>query len=323
MLIDHGPALVTGAAGFIGSALVAELLRQGVPVTAVDRLPWTDADRLHQLAGASGFGYHPVDIGADGTLTDLLRGQDVVYHLSANTENRPDRAGRDSDLRDTVGGTVALLESLPREHAPTVVLTSSQLVYAADGRGGAVTEAAGTVRPITRFAAGKASAEAFLSAYAHENGLRTAACRLSNVVGPGMRRGIVHDIVQRLREDPERIRLLGDGWQTRSYLHVADCVSALCAAASLRETFRAVNVCNTDAISAAEVAAVVAEEFPHGNPSISTAGGGQGWAGDLPTLRVHPEVLLGRGWRPVRDSAAAVRDTARSLFATLDDRTSA
>lgn len=318
MLTPSGPALVTGAAGFIGSRLAAELLHRGVPVTAVDRVPWESADRLRPLARTDGFTYLRADIDAGGELPDEARGHRVVYHLSANTENRPDRAGRFSDLRDTVSGTVALLEALPEREPVTVVLASSQLVYGAAPVRQAITEATGAVRPVTRFAAGKAAAEAFLSAYAHERGWSTAACRLSNIVGPGMRRGIVHDIVRGLAGDPRRIRLLGDGRQTRSYLHVADCVEALIRAASTEETFSVLNVCNTDAVSAADVASVVAEEFPDGTPDVVTSGGDRGWQGDLPTLRVRPEVLLGQGWQPAMNSAAAVRATARALFGNED-----
>ncbi|MFJ4622472.1 NAD-dependent epimerase/dehydratase family protein [Streptomyces sp. NPDC088812] len=314
MLRPSGPTLVTGAAGFIGAHLVAELLRQGTPVTALDRIPWKEAVRLHSLDHAEGLTYRTADLGAGHDLSGLAQGHPVVYHLSANTENRPDRSARLGDLQDTVAATVGLLEACAGTEPLTVVLASSQLVYAPDPAQGTITEATGRVRPVTRFAAGKAAAEAFLSAYAHERGWRTAACRLSNIVGPGMRRGILADIVRGLSADPRRIRLLGDGRQTRSYLHVSDCVDALIRASALEDVHTAVNVCNTDAISAVEVAAVAAEEFPHGSPDILTTGGDRGWQGDLPTLRVHPEVLLAQGWRPAMSSGSAVRATVRALL---------
>ncbi|WP_225824063.1 NAD-dependent epimerase/dehydratase family protein [Streptomyces naphthomycinicus] len=318
MVAEHGPALVTGAAGFIGSALVAELRGRGIPVTAVDRIPWEEAGRLHPVRQGEGFAYGRLDLDeaeAGGALARLAQDSSVIYHLSANTENRGDRAGRLSDLRTTVGGTVALLEAVQDGRPTRVVLTSSQLVYAPDPTGSLITEKTGTLRPVSRFAAGKVAAEAFLSSYAHESGLRSTACRLSNIVGPGMRRGIIHDIVEGLERDPQVVRLLGDGRQTRSYLHVADCVRALIQAAGLGETFAVANVCNVDAISAGEVARIIAEEFPDGTPDILTADGEAGWRGDVPTLRVVPERLAAAGWQPAMDSRTAVRETARALFA--------
>lgn len=313
------PAVVTGGAGFIGAALVSALRKDAVAVTVLDRVEWAQAFRLHEFAGTDGFAYHQVEIDDPDRLRPLLEGPSVVYHLSANTENRGDRAGRFADLQGTVAGTVTLLEALASQRertVHTVVLTSSQLVYAPVADGERITERTGVLAPASRFAAGKMAAEAFLSAYTDELGLTAVACRLSNIVGPGTKRGIVHDIVARLADDPTRIRLLGDGRQTRSYLHVDDCVAALRAAA-VPDTggYEVLNVCNTDALSAATVARLVADEFPHGTPEVVTAGGDSGWRGDVPTLAVWPEKLLARGWRPVRTSGEAVTDTARALLA--------
>jgi UDP-glucose 4-epimerase len=313
------PAVVTGGAGFIGAALVSALRKDAVPVTVLDQLDWAQAFRLHEFDGTDGFTYHQIAIDDSDRLGPLLEGPAVVYHLAANTENRGDRAGRFADLRGTVGGTVAVLEALASQRertVRTVVMTSSQLIYAPVTDGDRITERTGVLAPASRFAAGKMAAEAFLSAYADELGLTAVACRLSNIIGPGTKRGIIHDIVARLADDPNRIRLLGDGRQTRSYLHVDDCVAALrTAAAPDTGGYEVLNVCNTDALSAATVARLVADEFPHGTPEVVTAGGDSGWLGDVPTLAVWPEKLLARGWRPGRTSGEAVTDTARALLA--------
>ncbi|MBV9023277.1 MAG: NAD-dependent epimerase/dehydratase family protein [Streptomycetaceae bacterium] len=312
------PAVVTGGAGFTGAALVSALRKDAVPVTVLDRVDWAQAFRLHEFDGTDGFVYHQVEIEDPDRLGTLLEGASVVYHLSANTENRGDRAGRFADLRSTVAGTVGVLEALASQRqrtVHTVVLTSSQLVYAPVTNGDRITEHTGVLAPASRFAAGKMAAEGFLSAYADELGLTAVSCRLSNIIGPGTKRGIVHDIVARLADDPHRIRLLGNGRQTRSYLHVDDCVAALRAAAAPDTgRYEVINVCNTDSLSAATVARLVAEEFPHGTPEVVTVGGDSGWRGDVPTLAVWPEKLLARGWRPGRTSSEAVTDTARALL---------
>ncbi|MGW8526554.1 MULTISPECIES: NAD-dependent epimerase/dehydratase family protein [Nocardiopsidaceae] len=324
----EGRAVVTGGAGFIGAALVSALLHDGVPVAVVDRAPWQDAVRLHGLAGTGELTYHAADMRDIEQLEPLFSGTTHVYHLSANTENRSDRAGRTADFTDTVGGTIALLEALREAPRPVnVVMTSSQLVYGPVPEGTTVAEGSGLLRPTTRFAAGKAAAEAFLEAYANECGLQAAVGRLSNVVGPGMGRGIIADLVRRLHDDPGEIRLLGDGRQTRSYLHVRDCVAALRAVAAAAESdggdFSVFHVCNQDAISAHRVAEIVAEEFPDGTPEITYEGGRQGWRGDIPSLLIRPEALEEHGWRPRSTSEEAVRETARALLATRRPTTGA
>lgn len=310
------PTLVTGGAGFIGSSLVRALLDQGHVVSVVDQIPWSRAERLHGLATPGQLTYHQADIRDAEQLRTFAPDHKVIYHLSSNTENRADRAARTADFDITTGGTVALLEALVGHTGTTVVLTSSQLVYGRALDSTLLDEETTVPRPTSRFAAGKLAAEAFLRAYGDELGLRTAVCRLSNIIGGQMRRGIVYDFVQRLADDPHTITVLGDGRQDRSYLHIDDCVSALMtAAASADANCPVFNVSNLDTTTAAQVAQIVAEEFPHGHPAISYTGGERGWNGDIPVLRVRPIALADRGWSPIHSSNDAVRVTAKSLFA--------
>ncbi|MFF1695545.1 NAD-dependent epimerase/dehydratase family protein [Streptomyces sp. NPDC058257] len=318
---DTPHAVVTGAAGFIGSHLVARLLSAGHRVTAVDVVPWPSAHRLRAAAPHPGLRYHEADLRDTRTLRQLTEDARWVFHLGANTENRADRSGR-ADLDTTVAGTVALLDALTEHPPQCVVMTSSQLVYG-DRAAYDTPQAERPPRPTTRFGAGKAAAEAFLSAAAHETGLRAVSARLSNIVGAGMRRGITYDFVSRLREDPAQLTVLGDGSQTRSYLYATDCASAMTTLAEASgdarsaawEAFEPFDVCNTDATSAADVARIAVAEFPGADGEITFGAGQRGWSGDIPTLRVRPSRLLGLGWQPRLTSAQAVRNTVRELIA--------
>ncbi|MEV5887113.1 NAD-dependent epimerase/dehydratase family protein [Streptomyces sp. NPDC052020] len=324
---DAGPAdpphaFVTGAAGFIGAHLVTALVRDGVRVSAADRVPWDGANRLWALAGTPGFRYEQADLRDIHALRRLAHGARTVFHLAAHTENRSWAAAARADYETTVGGTVCLLEAVAEQPPDVLVMTSSQLVYG-DGADAPTEESQRVPRPATRFGAGKAAAEAFVSAAAHECGFRAVAARLSNIVGGGMRRGIVHDFVTRLEREPGKLTVLGDGRQTRSYLHVTDCVTALTALARqpagsgprTDRRFETYDVCNTDATSAAEVARIAVAEFPGPDAEIVFGGGGRGWAGDIPTLRITPQRLLALGWRPALPSHAAVRAAVRDLLA--------
>ncbi len=306
--------LVTGGAGFIGANLVASLIADGEPVTVVDQVTWQEARRLHHLP-TDLLTYHAVDLQDVELLRDVLaRRYSSVYHLASNTENRADRAAPYADFRITAGATVAVLQALTGSLPDAFVLASSQLVYGTVD--GALDENGTPPRPNTRFGAGKLAAEAFLSAYAHEFGFRSVAARLSNIIGPGLRRGILHDLVAHLGQDPTRVQVLGDGRQSRSYLHVDDCVAALrLAARECVAPFEAVNVCNHDVASAAKAAEIVREEYPgSGRPEVVFGGGRQGWAGDIPTLEVKPARLTAWGWCPALGSAEAIRMTVRALF---------
>lgn len=303
--------LVTGGAGFIGSVLVRRLAERGDDVTVFESVPPEDAWRLAPVL--DGIRYVTGDI-RDASAPAGVAGAELVFHLSSNTENRGDRAAALADFEVTAGGTVALLQALAAAPPRAFVLASSQLVYGPVT--GPVTEQTCPAGPVSRFGAGKLAAEAFLSAYAAELGMAGAACRLSNIIGPGMRRGIIHDLFRQLLEGGRSIKVLGDGRQTRSYLHVEDCVTAMLRAAeAARPGFEVYNVCNADATSAREVAEILAAAWPGDPVPLEFAGGENGWRGDVGTVDVRPERLSALGWRPDHDSAAAVRRTVSELIA--------
>jgi UDP-glucose 4-epimerase len=210
---------------------------------------------------------------------------------------------------------VALLEGLCADPPAVVVLTSTQLVY---GPTAAAVEEMTAVRPATLFAAAKAAAEAFLCAYTQRTGTRGVACRLANVVGPRARRGVISDLVGQLREDPSKLKVLGDGRQRRSFVHVDDCVSALLTSAGgAAGGWSALNVSNTDSITVAEVAGIVAQCCPQVVAELQFEGGSS-WQGDATALHPDPARLLALGWRPSHTSAEAVRATARGMFGLED-----
>lgn len=315
MLSAASPALVTGGAGFIGASLVGRLRSLGVPVTVVDRVPRASASRLTAFEGDEGFAYHAIGLDDAERLERVVAGHSTFFHLAANTENRADRAEVDADVGHTVATTTALLRAIATLPRATIVLTSSQLVYAPAGPGEWITETSGTLAPPTPFAAGKVAAEAFLHAHCREHDHRGAVCRLANIVGPQLRRGIVHDLTASVQADPKRLRVLGDGRQTRSFLHVEDCATALVAAAVHTEDYAIYNVSNEDGISAATVAEIVADEVEGQRPEVDFGAEEVGWRGDVPTLRVRPEALLATGWRPSMGSRGAVRSTVKALLA--------
>lgn len=314
--------LVTGGAGFIGSHLVADLIRDGHEVVVADRVPRERAFRLRSSVDSRTLVYVQVDLLEDPgrALGHALDGVGVVFHLAGNTENRSENAAVHADLDATVRGTVEVLDNLvSRAPGARLVQTSSQLVYRPRPDRPSTEES--ELGPRSLFGAGKMAAEAFSHAYAHEFGLSVALCRLGNIVGGDFPRGIIYDMVQRVTEDTDVLRVLGDGTQRRGYLRVDDCVAALRRAADHgREpsSSEVLNVANTDQISALDVARLVGEESTGPAPPVESSATPGGWRGDTGTVTTHPVRLLDAGWRPRHDSEEAVRLTAREMFRALE-----
>jgi UDP-glucose 4-epimerase len=149
-------------------------------------------------------------------------------------------------------------------------------------------------------------------------GLRGYAFRFGNVVGRRQTHGVGFDFIRRLRQDSTRLSILGDGRQSKSYIHVGDVVSAvLLAGERCPETFQAFNVATGDYITVTEIADLACECLGLSGVRYEYTGGDRGWKGDVPVVRLSIERVKTLGWRPTRTSAEALCEAMRSMLADL------
>lgn len=311
-------ALVTGGSGFIGSHLTDLLLERGDEVTIFDNF---STGRAFHISHAAARGARVItgDICNRAALEAALAGQDVVYHFAAHTDTVRSNQDRSADFHNGTMATNLLLDAMHRAGVRDIVLPSSQLVFGTS-RERAYTEDCGPLRPITLYGASKLACEGLASVYSASFEFRATVLRLTNIVGPRLRGGIVVDFVDKLRATPRRLEILGDGQQTRSYVDVEDCVSAVvqCHALSKPGRLAVFHVANHDAISAVEIARIVVEELSGGQSvDIVFTGGTRGWSGDVPSLMLDNSRLCAAGWRPRLSSREAVR---RAVHAILEAR---
>lgn len=205
-------AVVTGAAGFIGRALVSELLARGIKVIAVD------------VVTRGNVAVMPLDVTVPGALDEFLDAHTVLYHLASPADVAGSVADPVSDYRVTLGGTIEALESA-RRRGCRFVLPSTASIFDPDNQQ-PVGELA-RIRPTSPYSAAKVSGEAYCSAYGKSFGVDARIVRLFSVYGVGMRRFAIHDIIRKVQSNPEEISLLGDGHQIRDYLYIDDVVRGM------------------------------------------------------------------------------------------------
>jgi UDP-glucose 4-epimerase len=302
-------ALVTGAAGFIGSHLVRRLRDTGCEVIAFDLVDRNRAHRLADLRDDPAVSYVTGDLTDAPALVAALDGVDRVWHFGASADIAGGAARTDVDTTGSVFGTRMVCEAMRAAGVPEIVFASSSAVYG-DTAGAPMRESAGPLLPRSLYGAGKVGAEAVIGAYAAMFGLRGWIFRFGNVVGGGMPRGIVRDLIIRLRQDPHRLVLLGDGRQRKSYVLVDDVLSGalyLSGRITLNDArpCDVVNVGVADSVSAREVAAVVAAEL--GVHPVVTAATGLSWTGDQPVVDLDVGKAARLGWRAQHDGPAAIR----------------
>ncbi|MCI4328774.1 MAG: NAD-dependent epimerase/dehydratase family protein, partial [Thermoplasmata archaeon] len=195
---------------------------------------------------------------------------------------------------------------------PHVAFSSSSVVYGMPTRF-PTPEDYGPLLPQSLYGASKLASEALMSAFAHCYGQRATIYRFANIIGPTMSHGVIFDFFQKLRADPRRLEVLGDGRQSKSYLRVEDCVTAMRLAAEKgRDVVNVYNLGTDDRTSVREIAERVVRA-QGGTARIEYTGGDRGWAGDIPQQLLDIARIRALGWTPRWNSSVAVDATIAEL----------
>jgi UDP-glucose 4-epimerase len=304
---------ITGGAGFIGSHLIDACLDRGFRVAAIDDLSVGRMDFIGEHVRAGRVRFVRGDILDAPVLKLALEGADAVFHLAANPDARRGLEDPRIDLDLEVLTTFQVLETMRLLGIPRVIFASSGTVYG-DVGAAEVSEDYAPCRPVSLYGAGKAAAEAFLSAYSASFGLEAAVCRLGNVIGERATHGALFDFDQKLRRDPSRLEILGNGQQAKPYLYVRELVEAfIFVALQSGERFDTFNVAPRGATSVAFLARTLLEELGLSGTPLLFGESRVGWTGDIPQSRLNPDKLARLGWSPGYSSDEAVKVGVREF----------
>lgn len=297
---------ITGGAGFIGSNL-AEELTEDHEVVIVDNL----SSGLEQNIPEN-VEFENVDI-KNGDLKEVFSGVDAVFHLAANPKVNTFPDDRDKDFDENLTGTKRVLEACEHNEVSDLIFTSSSVVYGEDAP--IPTKEEENMDPISMYGATKAGGEHMCQVYEQIFDLDLTIVRLANIVGGRNQKGVIYDFIHKLRDNPEKLVILGNGKQRKSYLHVSDTVSGIISAWKSNETV--FNIGSEDSIDVDGIAEIVADEM-NLNPEYEYTGGEKGWDGDVPEMRLSIEKLKETGWRPENNSSESVRKTVKELLNQIE-----
>ncbi|MGB6500006.1 MAG: NAD-dependent epimerase/dehydratase family protein [Thermoplasmata archaeon] len=311
---SRGPAVVTGGAGAIGSTLVRALLARGREVRVIDNFSSGRRDHLPDPSATPALTLLEADLRDPRAYASALSGAAEVWHLGANTDISRGSADPTIDFEHGTRATFQVLETARTQRVPRFLFSSTSAVY------GSATilptpESYGPLEPESLYGASKLAAEGMCFAYARSYQLEMFVFRFANIIGPGMTHGVLYDFFEKLRRDPSRLEVLGDGRQSKSYLRTEDCVDGMLVA-SERATDR-VNLFNLgtrDRTSVREIAEKVV--VAHGGRArIEYRGGDRGWVGDVPQALLSIDRIEHLGWRPHTTSAGAIDQTIAEMAA--------
>jgi len=292
-------AVVTGASGFIGSALVRHLRSGGWRVIAVDRKAFPDPDQM----------VRQVDVAQEGALDGLLDRQTTVFHLAASADVAASVRNPRYDFDNTFRAVFEVLEAARMAGARVVFPSTASIV---DPSNVLPLPERAFPRPTSPYAAGKLGGEAYCHAYHRSYGLDVRIARLFSVYGVGMFRFAIHDIVRKIQQNPHELSILGDGTQVRDYLFIDDAVRGLETVATHGAPGEEYNVASGQPVQLLELARTIAAMM--GYPNIVVRPTGRSFAGDTPRWYADISKVRSLGFEPRVDLKTGLQRTIAWLL---------
>jgi len=310
-------ALITGGAGFIGSHLTNRLLKaeRAKKVVIYDNFTSGQRSYLEVFRSDSRLSVVEGDLKDIDALLAAMKECDTVFHLAANPDIAKAVTQPDIDFWEGTYLTQNVVEAMRRSGAKQIFYTSGSGVY---GERPEIDfpEDYGPCIPISTYGASKLGSESLIAAYCHLFGIIGRAFRFANVVGPRQTHGVGYDFIRRLKNDPTVLRILGDGTQKKSYIHVDDVLDAIfLVSANNGKPYDVFNVATDDYVTVREIAdlAVTIASLSPEKVRYDFSGGDRGWKGDVPVVRFDCSKIRGLGWRNRRSSIEALSDAMKAM----------
>ncbi len=307
-------ALVVGGAGFIGSHLCDALLREGNHVVCIDNFSLGTKKNIEHLEENSRFKVCETDASELSGLRRVFTEErpDYVFHLAANSDIQASGSKPEVEYKNTYTTTFRILSCMREHGVKKLFLASTSAVYG-DKRDVLLDEDTAGLAPISYYGAAKLGSEALISAFSYMNDMEALIFRFPNVIGPRLTHGVVFDFINKLRDNPEHLEILGDGRQTKPYIYVADLIDAIMRFKDTRQTGVALyNVGTEGETSVTRIADIVCEEMGLAHVRYSYTGGESGWKGDVPRFRYCTDKIRAAGWSAKLTSDEAVQRTVQN-----------
>jgi UDP-glucose 4-epimerase len=310
---------VTGASGFIGSNLVDALLASGKTVIGWDNYSTGRLEFLQNAKKHPGFTLVEGDNLDQAALTRAMRGCDFVFHLAANADVRFGVEHPGKDFEQNTRATFHVLEALRSNGIREMGFSSTGSVY---GEAQTIPTPEDCPFPVqtSLYGASKVAGESMIQAYCEGFGMHAYIFRFVSILGPRYTHGHIIDFYKQLSDHPSLLKVLGDGTQRKSYLHVDDCVRAILhvtgreAALQAKHGVAIFNLGTDEYCTVRDSIGWICGKLGL-TPTLQFSGGDRGWIGDNPFIYLDTKKVRGQGWAPQMTIQKSVEATVDWLKA--------
>ncbi len=303
---------ITGCAGFIGSSLTDKLLNAGHEVVGYDNFSTGLTEFLQEANQSSRFTLVKADLLDRDALTDAMRGIDFVFHLAANADVRFGTHHPHKDLEQNAIATFNVLEAMRLNGVKKIAFASTGSIY---GEATVIPTPEHSPFPIqtSLYGASKLAAEGLIQAYCEGFDFQGYIFRFVSILGERYTHGHVFDFYKQLLNDPNKLTILGNGKQRKSYLYIQDCLDAMMWV--IEKATDKVNIFNLGTDEYCRVTDSIGWicNYLGVTPAHSYTGGERGWIGDNPFIFLDVSRVQQLGWKPKLSIREGVVQTIKYL----------
>ena len=315
--IDFDTAVITGGAGFIGSYIAEKLVENGTDTKVIDNLVTGKKENLSKCFDQDNFSFLEYDLGNLDGIENHLGDVDILFHFAADPEVRTGYSKPEDSFEQNIVNTFNLLQKIKQSKIKKIVFASSSSVYG-DAKIIPTNEEYGPLSPISHYGASKLACEAMVSSFCHNYNIEGVILRLANVIGLRGRHGLIWDLVHKLKINQDELELLGDGKQTKSFIHISDAIDGIFFSLNnLQDKVEVFNLGSEDSVEIMDVAKIVCKNMGLNEIKINLTGGvddGRGWKGDIKIAHLDISKLKNLGWRPKLSSIEAADVTSQEII---------
>ncbi len=306
-------AIVTGCAGFVGSTLVDKLLDLNYQIIGIDNLSTGQKAFLDNAFTNTNFKFIKCDLLNLNRLKKIFRSSNIVFHFAANADVRYGYKHPYKDLEQNTIVTYNVLESMRENHINNIVFCSTGSVYG-EPKKFPTPEHYNFPLQTSFYGASKLAGESLIQAYCESYGFKCWIFRFVSILGNRYTHGHVYDFCKQLFNNSNYLKVLGNGNQKKSYLHVDDCINAIIH--SVKKSKKKINIFNlgTNEYITVKQSIRIICDYLKVKPRFYFMGGKRGWIGDSPFIFLDTKKIRSLGWNPKFTIKESIKQTTAYLI---------
>jgi UDP-glucose 4-epimerase len=299
--------VVTGCSGFIGSHMAEKLISEGYFVTGIDNLSTGRIQFLKNLKNKKKFKFIKTDL-YHSNINKYFKNHNAVFHFAANADVKDGLKHPDKDLKQNTIVTFKVLEAMRKNKIKNIFFSSTGSIY---GEPNKFPTPENDKFPIqtSLYGSSKLACEGLMQAYSEGYKINSFIFRFVSIFGPRYTHGHLYDFYKQLKKNPKKLIVLGNGYQSKSYLNVSDCVSAIFKIYKKKMKGTYVYNLGLNKLITVRESIKILTKYLNLKPVVKFGKAKRGWIGDSPKILLDIKKIKKTGWTPKKKIKESIHET--------------